>query len=188
LNGFISSAIQWQIKKSRKITDKIVSKALPKEEKLQWSGRPGFVATFNSREFVFSILITVIISVIVLIIFGESEFGYEFNALLSVTVCVIALLFIGWVRQVYRYIATLGMYYAVTASRLVIIKNGKIIKEMKLELIKSTSISKKLFGNGSVVFNEGEDYLKHNLIEAPSKKVFAFFNVLDPYNVLKTLT
>jgi len=179
--------LQWQIKKSREITDKTVSNVLDDKEALRWSGAPGFVATFNSREFVLSIIITVIISIIAVIMFGNSSVGLpaDFYALLSATVCVLTLLTIGWIRQIYRYITTLGVYYAVTDSRLVIIKRGKIISELPLAEVKSVSVSKKLLGNGSVVFNEGEDYLRSNLVESPTKKVFCFFNVLDVENVTK---
>ena len=191
----MNKMIQWQVAKARELSDKAVSEFLPKNELLRWSGRPGFVATFNSREVLFSIIATVVITIIVVVIMGtpppvpyySAQFNdslpLEFYALMSVTFCGLTLLFIGWVRQVCRYITTIGMYYAVTDSRLVIIKHGEIVSQLPIELIKTLAVSKKMFGNGSVVFNEGEDYFKENLLESPPKNIFAFFNVLDVDNV-----
>jgi hypothetical protein len=176
--------------------DKTVSKALGLSEEsgkrgevLVWAGWPGFVATFNSREFVFAVTLTAIMTLIVVIMFGTSDLPIEFSAMMMVIVCSLILLFIGWVRQVCRYIKTLGMLYAVTDLRVVIIKHREIVAEMSIDSIKSVAVDKKskLFGNGTVVFNQGEDYFKNNMLEAPpniKKGVFAFFNVLDPDNVL----
>jgi len=210
LNRIICRGVEWQVNRIRKISDKAVSKVLIENEKIHWSGMPGFVATFNSREVVFSAIATTVIAIVVAVIMGTPPETYlplsdtahttahipaglpfEFYALLTVTVCGIALLFIGWVRQICRYITTLGMYYAVTPSRLVVIKHGKIVREMPVQSVKSTAIKKKLFGNGSIVFNEGEEYFKEHMLESPpaiKKGIFAFFNVLDPDNALTILT
>jgi len=220
--------VQWQVERSRKVTDKAVEKVLfsgreippkagtrqeallPKAgtraEVLRWSGNPGFVATFNSHEFVMAIIITVIVTIISVILAGDSRSGGlespfssyyvpqpvyippEVIALLAAFITSMSLLFVGWVRQVIRYIKTLGMYYAVTDTRLVIIKRGKITAEMPLSEISSTSVSRRFWGNGTIVFNQGEDYLKSHMIEAPTDKVFVFFNVLDLENLLNAMT
>jgi hypothetical protein len=123
------------------------------------------------------------------ILFANDDFPIEATAVLASITVGLGLLLVGWVRQVCRYVKTLGMYYAVTDSRLVIIKWQRIVAEKPLESVISVSTdSKGFFGNGSIVFNEGEDYLKHNLLEAPTRKVFAFFNVLDPYNAVSAVT
>jgi uncharacterized membrane protein YfbV (UPF0208 family) len=193
----MNKILQWQVERARKITDKAVEKVLvghddhgvlpPVREALLWTGSPGFVATFNSQEFFGAVAITVIVTIITTIMFGNVDFPVEVTAILAAFLCSMGLLFIGWVRQVCRYVKTLGMYYAVTDSRLVIIKNKRIIAQMQLCEIKNTAVHKRFFGNGSIVFNQGEDYLKNNPLEAPSSKVFAFFNVLDLENVLNTM-
>jgi hypothetical protein len=185
VKNIINKLIQWQIKQARRITDKAVMKVLKRNppkadapaEVLCWSGSPGFVATFNSREFVFAVVITAVVTLISVIMLGDSDVPVEASAMMAVFVCSMTLLLIGWVRQVYRYIKTISMYYAVTDLRLVIIKNGRIADE--IDTVTSVSVSRKFFGNGSIVFNEGEDYLKNNLLEAPPRFIFAFFNVLD---------
>jgi hypothetical protein len=79
------------------------------------------------------------------------------------------------------------MFYAVTDCRIVIIKNKRIIEELPLVLIKNVTVKTKLFGNGTVVFNQGDDYFDSNIIEAPTQRVMAFFNVIDPENVIENL-
>ena len=179
--------IQNQVERSRKQSDKFVAGILPDNEKLLWSGRPGFVGTFNSHELFLSIIITAIITVIVLIITGDDEFlPLEAKILFSVTTCAMLLLLFGWFRQLYRYFClTIGMYYAVTESRLVVIKHKAILNELPLRAVENTSVHKRLWGNGTVVFNQGSDYFEQNkMIEAPTNKPFCFYNVLDPDNVI----
>jgi hypothetical protein len=177
----VNRLILWQIKRSRKITDKAVTPLLSEGEVLCWSGNPGFVATFNGSELLFSIVITAVITLTVTIMSAGGELPIEANAVFTAFTCVIVLLFVGWVRQLCRYITTLGMFYAVTDSRLLIVKFGKIAAEMPLHEVKSTAIRKKLWGNGTVVFNRGEDYPRVESPPNPSR-LFAFFNVLDPDN------
>jgi hypothetical protein len=184
--------LDWQILRARKTTDKAVTPILVEGETLRWSGAPGFVATFNSGEAVFAAIITAMITIITVIMFGTTNhLPIEANAMLTAFTCGLILLFIGWVRQICRYVTTLGLYYAVTDSRIMIIKNKSIVAEMPIESIKSTAVKKKPFGNGTVVFNQGSDYFKRgNIIESPPnprKGVFAFFNVLDPSNAIEAV-
>lgn len=158
------------------------------DETVRWSGSPGFVATFNSQEFLSALIITVIFTITATILMGNTTFPVQVSALLAAFVCSMSLLLVGWVRQVIRYAKTIGMYYAVTESRLVIIKHKRIVAEMSVESIESKSISRKFWGNGSIVFNQGDDYLENHMIEAPTNKVFVFFNVLDIENVLKEVS
>lgn len=204
--------LQYAISRSRKVTDKAVMKVLLSEretptesgkraEALCWSGSPGFVATFNRGEFFTAVAATIVITIISVILFYRSpnpptdlNSHYHIDrappmppediALLTAIICSIILLFVGWVRQVCRYIKTVGMFYAVTDERVLIIKHRKVVDEMPVESVTSMAVSRKLFGNGTVVFNQGADYFEKNpLIEAPTRKVFVFFNVIDPYNV-----
>ena len=191
LIGLIKPLRDYAIAKMRLYSDKAASVALTEGETLRWSGRPGFVATFNFKEVVTALVIIPIVTFMSIIVFGASiDFPIDLIAFVTVLVYMIAALFLGWVRQIYRYTKTLGMVYAITDSRLVIIKYKRIIGEIDVEAVESTAVYTKgrLFGNGTVVFNKGDDYFKKNkIIESPpniKKGFFVFFNIMDPDNVL----
>ncbi|MCL2634361.1 MAG: hypothetical protein FWD34_07620 [Oscillospiraceae bacterium] len=173
---------------ARKQTDNAVSKAISDEEEILWSGRPGYVATFNMREVLGAIPVIAIISIVVGILFNTEQLPVDFFIIVTASGLFILLLFIAWLRQIYRYIKTINLFYAVTKTRIVIVKGRDVIREMPHESVENTAVTKKFFGNGSVVFNGGGDYFtKGNVIEAPTDKVFVFFNVMDVDGVLKNI-
>ena len=183
----------YVIAKSRSRSDQAVSGVLQGGEILRWSGTPGFVATFNMIEFVTCTLFVSMIAFFAVVFFGHGDFGLPmwFYVAVATTVCSLILLFIGWIRQICRYIRTLGLLYAATDLRLLIIKRGKIIAEIPLDKIQSydMNICDIFFGTGTVVFNQGSGYFKVYEIESPPNpsKVFAFYRVLDPDNVVLLL-
>jgi hypothetical protein len=155
---------------------------------LRWSGSAGFVATFNAQEFNLAIVLTAVLSVIATVLFANNEFPVWLNAVIAAFAVSMTLLFIGWVRQIARYTKTVGVLYAVTDSRLLIFRRKRIVAQMPIEAVVNTAVKKKFFGNGTVVFNEGEDFFQRgNILEAPTRRIFAFFNVLDPDNVVKLI-
>ncbi|MCL2037096.1 MAG: hypothetical protein FWG83_06910 [Oscillospiraceae bacterium] len=205
ISRLLKYAYDWQVVRARIQSDKVVSAFLPEGEVLRWSGRPGFVATFNRYEFFAGVAVTAIITFIsVVLLWHPPSTSTPFSSYIEVSLPpeIIAvmvaffmsmmLLFIGWVRQIYRYMRTLTVYYAVTDLRLLIFKKKKIIAELPIESVRSVAISlkSKFYGNGTLVFNQGEDFFENrnknaNVIESPPnhREVFAFFNVLQAERV-----
>ncbi|MDR0223345.1 MAG: hypothetical protein LBI38_07440 [Oscillospiraceae bacterium] len=176
----------------RERSDKAASGILAPRENLLWSGRPGYVATFNVREAAAAVPVIAIVAAVSVIVLGVDEFPAEFTAIAAASVSAIAMLFAAWVRQVIRYIKTINLYYAVTDERVVIARISgskvKIAAQQPLYGVKSAAVSRRFFGNGSFVFNMGEDYFeKGGVLESPERGVLAFFNIADVDGAAKAL-